>query len=107
MAEQRRGRCHPWTPQAALHIAEPALRLPALPAVDGAALAADKTAAAAFSCVSGHAAEAGHTTDHKYPHWPAEVHYYGLGKCSGTVAAVVVVMAAVVVRRWQQQQQWR
>jgi len=32
-----------------------------------------------FSCVTGHNLTAGHTSDHKLPHWPTEVHYTATG----------------------------
>ena len=32
-----------------------------------------------FTCVSGHNMTAGHTSDHKWPHWPAEAHYHAKG----------------------------
>jgi len=38
-----------------------------------------KDYANSFTCVSGHNQTAGHTSDHEWPHWPAEVHYTGLG----------------------------
>jgi hypothetical protein len=35
--------------------------------------------ATSFSCVSGHNMQASSTSDHKWPHWPAEAHYHGRG----------------------------
>jgi len=32
-----------------------------------------------FTCVTGHNQQTGHTSDHKWPHWPAEAHYHGMG----------------------------
>jgi len=32
-----------------------------------------------FSCVTGHNQKSGSTSDHKWPHWPAEAHYHGMG----------------------------
>jgi hypothetical protein len=32
-----------------------------------------------YTCVTGHNMQSGHTSDHKFPHWPEEVHYYGKG----------------------------
>lgn len=35
--------------------------------------------ASSYSCVTGHNAQSGHTSDHVWPHWPAEAHYEGKG----------------------------
>lgn len=32
-----------------------------------------------FSCVTGHNQKSDSTSDHKWPHWPEEVHYHGMG----------------------------
>lgn len=40
---------------------------------------AKKTYVAAFSCVTGHGMSSSHQSDHVWPHWPAEVHYHGMG----------------------------
>jgi hypothetical protein len=32
-----------------------------------------------FSCVTGHNQQVNSTSDHKWPHWPAEAHYHGMG----------------------------
>jgi len=35
--------------------------------------------ASSFTCVTGHNMQSTHTSDHKWPHWPAELHYHGKG----------------------------
>merc|ERR1711971_789825 len=35
--------------------------------------------ASSYTCVTGHGMKSGHTSDHKFPHWPEEVHYEGKG----------------------------
>lgn len=35
--------------------------------------------ASSFTCVTGHNAQSGHTSDHVFPHWPEEAHYEGKG----------------------------
>lgn len=35
--------------------------------------------ASSYTCVTGHNAQSGHTSDHVWPHWPEEVHYEGRG----------------------------
>jgi hypothetical protein len=35
-----------------------------------------------YTCVTGHNMRAGHTSDHKWPHWPLEAHYHGRGHCA-------------------------
>jgi hypothetical protein len=32
-----------------------------------------------YTCVTGHNMRSNHTSDHKFPHWPEEVHYQGRG----------------------------
>lgn len=32
-----------------------------------------------FSCVTGHNQQSSSTSDHKFPHWPEEAHYHGMG----------------------------
>merc|ERR1712146_405040 len=32
-----------------------------------------------FSCVTGHNMQSNSESDHKWPHWPAEAHYHGMG----------------------------
>jgi hypothetical protein len=56
------------------------MKLPTLPTYD-AALATHPTAGekytAGLTCVTGHNMTATSTSDHKFPHWPEEVHYHG------------------------------
>jgi hypothetical protein len=35
--------------------------------------------ASSYTCVTGHGAQSGHTSDHVWPHWPEEAHYEGKG----------------------------
>lgn len=35
--------------------------------------------ASSYTCVTGHNMQSNHTSDHVWPHWPAEVHYEGKG----------------------------
>jgi len=35
--------------------------------------------ASSYTCVTGHGMQSGHTSDHKFPHWPEEAHYEGKG----------------------------
>lgn len=35
-----------------------------------------------FTCVTGHNMQTTHTSDHKWPHWPLEAHYHGMGHCA-------------------------
>jgi len=60
------------------------IKLPMLPVVkdlekSSAHVEAKKTYKAAFTCKTGHGMTSGHTSDHVFPHWPAEAHYHGLG----------------------------
>jgi hypothetical protein len=69
-------------PQAAKEALQP-LVLPKLPEFklekvkNNTALAARY--ASSFSCVTGHNMKTTSTSDHKWPHWPAELHYHGKG----------------------------
>jgi len=35
--------------------------------------------ATSYTCITGHGMKSDHTSDHKFPHWPEEVHYQGKG----------------------------
>jgi len=39
----------------------------------------DKHKVDAFNCITGHNMKIGVESDHQWPHWPAEAHYYGTG----------------------------
>jgi len=48
--------------------------LPTVPAYD-----AEKHDQKSFNCVTGHSMSADHTSDHKWPHWPEDLHYTAKG----------------------------
>lgn len=59
------------------------IRLPMLPIAKSletfkAHVEAKETHVASFSCLTGHGMN-GTVSDHQWPHWPEEVHYYGTG----------------------------
>merc|ERR1719498_2308152 len=59
------------------------ITLPRLPAFQVSHLQGEQSVAdryaTSFTCVTGHNMQTGHTSDHKWPHWPAEAHYHGKG----------------------------
>jgi hypothetical protein len=57
-------------------------KLPRLPTYDAKHASNPKVGQAytdSFTCVTGHNMTAASTSDHKFPHWPEEVHYTGMG----------------------------
>jgi hypothetical protein len=52
--------------------------LPTVPTYD-AEKASSETYQKSFNCVTGHSMKADHTSDHKWPHWPEDLHYTAKG----------------------------
>jgi hypothetical protein len=52
--------------------------LPTVPTYD-AEKASSENYQKAFNCVTGHNMQADHTSDHKWPHWPEDLHYTAKG----------------------------
>ena len=60
----------------------PMIKMPKLPTFNASHLAhpaAGGTYGAAFSCLNGHNMTLGVESDHVFPHWPAEAHYFAKG----------------------------
>jgi len=61
---------------------ESGLELPSLPVFDAGYqqhAAVGALYSESLTCVSGHNETEGHSSDHKWPHWPEEAHYTGMG----------------------------
>merc|ERR1719499_298280 len=55
------------------------ITLPTMPTYNAEHAAKSKVYLDSYTCVTGHNLTEGHTSDHKLPHWPTEVHYTATG----------------------------